>query len=203
MPPSPTCCAAAANGSPPPTSVCRPVSDAVHLLDRLFDTPAPVMDSLGTVLVQNRMSTLVSGDWTARAGRDRNSLWHWFTDPRSRDRVPEQDRPERSRSHVADLRAAAARSGGNADAETLVTDLLAASPEFAALWAAHEVAVRRSDAKCVVHPEVGLLDLLCERLTSDVDGSTLIVLYPRPGTDCRDKLDLLSVIGTQQLRPGH
>jgi len=67
--------------------------------------------------------------------------------------------------------------------------------------AQREVAVRRSDAKRIVHPEVGLLDLLCERLTSDVDGSTLVVLHPRPGTDCRDKLDLLSVIGAQDLRP--
>jgi hypothetical protein len=52
-----------------------------------------------------------------------------------------------------------------------------------------------------LHPEVGLLDLLCERLTSDVDGSILVVLHPRPGTDCRDKLELLSVIGTQVLAP--
>lgn len=82
-----------------------------------------------------------------------------------------------------------------------MADLLVASPEFAALWAEHEVAVRRSDAKRIIHPDVGLLDLLCEHLTSDVDGSTLVVLHPRPGTDCREKLDLLSVIGTQTLRP--
>jgi hypothetical protein len=53
----------------------------------------------------------------------------------------------------------------------------------------------------MIHPEVGLLDLLCEHLTSAVDASTLVVLHPRPGTDCREKLDLLSVIGTQDLRP--
>lgn len=82
-----------------------------------------------------------------------------------------------------------------------MADLIAASPEFAGLWAEHEVAVRRSDTKRIAHPEVGLLNLLCERLTSDVDGSTLVVLHPQPGTDCREKLDLLSVIGTQNLHP--
>jgi hypothetical protein len=172
----------------------------LHLLDRLVDTPALVADDLGTVLVQNRMSTLVSEDQTRWTGRDRNALWRWFTDPRSRARTPEEDWSAHSRTHAADLRATVGRRGGDTDLETLVTDLIAASPEFAAVWAAHEVAVRRSDAKRIVHPEVGLLDLLCERLTSDVDGSVLVILHPRPGTDCRDKLDLLSVIGSQDLR---
>jgi hypothetical protein len=27
-----------------------------------------------------------------------------------------------------------------------------------------------------------------------------VVLYPRPGTDAREKLDLLRIIGTQDLR---
>jgi transcriptional regulator with XRE-family HTH domain len=173
----------------------------LYLLDRLVDTPAFVVDDLGTALIQNRMSRLVSGDHTTRTGRERNAVWRWFTDPESRARIPEQDWPAHSRSHAADLRATVGRRGGDADVQTLVADLIAGSPEFAALWAEHEVAVRRSDAKRIVHPEVGLLDLLCERLTSDVDGSTLVVLHPRPGTDCRDKLDLLSVIGAQDLRP--
>ncbi len=173
----------------------------LYLLDRLVDTPAFVVDDLGTALIQNRMSRLVSGDHTTRTGRERNAVWRWFTDPESRARIPEQDWPAHSRSHAADLRATVGRRGGDADVQTLVADLIAGSPELAALWAEHEVAVRRSDAKRIVHPEVGLLDLLCERLTSDVDGSTLVVLHPRPGTDCRDKLDLLSVIGAQDLRP--
>jgi hypothetical protein len=173
----------------------------LYLLERLVDTPAFVVDDLGTALIQNRMSRLVSGDHTTRTGRERNAVWCWFTDPESRARIPEQDWPAHSRSHAADLRATVGRRGGDADVQTLVADLIAGSPEFAALWAEHEVAVRRSDTKRIVHPEVGLLDLLCERLTSDVDGSTLVVLHPRPGTDCRDKLDLLSVIGAQDLRP--
>lgn len=173
----------------------------LYLLDRLVDTPAMVVDDLGTLLVQNRMSKLVSGDRMVSSGRDRNGVWRWFTHPDGRSLVPEEDWPVHSRSHVADLRATAGRRGNDADVAALVTDLLAASPEFAALWAEHEVAVRRADAKRIVHPEVGLLDLLCERLTSDVDGSVLVVLHPRPGTDCRDKLELLSVIGTQDLTP--
>lgn len=174
-------------------------SGVLYLLDRLADTPALVIDDLGRALIQNRMSKALSGDHTGSTGHQGSVIWRWFTDVESRARVPEQDWPVHSRSHTADLRATHGRRRGDADVETLVADLLAASPEFAALWAEHEVAVRRSDAKRVIHPEVGLLDLLCERLTSDVDGSTLVVLHPRPGTDCREKLDLLAVIGTQDL----
>ena len=173
----------------------------LYLLDRLVDTPAFVVDDLGTAVVQNRMSKLVSGDHSARTGRDRNHTWRWFTDPEARSRTPEQDWASHSRTHAADLRATVGRRGQDADVQALVADLLAASPEFAALWAEHQVAVRRSDAKRMIHPEVGLLDLLCEHFTSAVDASTLVVLHPRPGTDCREKLDLLSVIGTQDLRP--
>ncbi len=158
-----------------------------------------VVDDIGTALVQNRMSKLVSGDTTARPGRERNHTWRWFTDPLTRARFPEEDWPVLSRTHAADLRATVGRRGDDADVASLVADLIAASSEFGALWAEHEVSVRRSDAKRILHPEVGLLDLLCEHLTSDVDGHTLVVLHPRPGTDCRDKLDLLSVIGTQEL----
>jgi hypothetical protein len=82
---------------------------------------------------------------------------------------------------------------------SFVTDLLETSAEFASLWRAHEVAVRRADSKRIIHPEVGLLDLLCETLISGVNGQTLVVLFPRPGTDAREKLDLLRVIGTQQM----
>jgi hypothetical protein len=173
----------------------------LHLLDRLSDTPAFVVDDLGTTLLQNAMSVQVSGDALAapEAGHGRNYAWRWFTVAGTRDRFPQEDWATHSRTHVADLRATVGRRGSDPDVAALVDDLLAASPEFAALWAEHEVAVRRADEKRIVHPEVGLLDLLCEHLTSDVDGHTLVVLYPRPGTDCREKLDLLRVIGTQDL----
>ncbi len=76
---------------------------------------------------------------------------------------------------------------------------MARSPEFTQLWTEHEVAVRRADAKRIMHPEVGLLDLLCETLVSSVCGQTVVLLYPRPGTDAREKLKLLQVIGSQDL----
>ena len=172
----------------------------LQVLDRLADLPAFVVDDLSRSLVQNAMSATVSGDAMHYTGRERSFFWRWFTMPEVRSHYPEQDWPAHSRTHVADLRATYGRRRGDADVEELVANLLAASPEFAELWESHEVAVRRGDRKRMLHPEVGLMDFLCETLTG-VDGETLVVLYPRPGTDTREKLDLLRVIGTQDLAP--
>lgn len=171
----------------------------LHVLDRLADAPAFVVSDLGDVLVQNPMAVALHGDIASFTGRERNFPWLWFTSPAMRERFPSEDWAVHSRTHVADLRATYGRRGADPDAATLVADLLAASPEFAELWSRHEVAVRRADAKRMLHPEVGLLDLLCETLTSAVSGQTLVVLFPRPGTDAREKLDLLRVIGTQSM----
>ena len=171
----------------------------LHVLDRLADTPAFVVSDIGEVLVQNEMSRICVGDRAGLPARERNIPWGWFTNADIRARYPAEDQDRHSRTHVADLRATAARRRGDADIESLVADLLATSAEFASLWAEHEVAVRRADSKRLVHPEVGVLDMLCETLVSGVGEQILVVLYPRPGTDAREKLDLLRVIGTQAL----
>lgn len=171
----------------------------LHVVDRLTDCPAFVISDLGETLVQNTLSRLVSGDRAARTSLDRNFTWAWFTDPSVRAMHPVEDQDGLSRTHVADLRATAARRRGDSDVVDLVDRLLAASPEFASIWAEHEVAVRRADSKRILHPEVGLLDLLCETLVSGLGDQILVVLFPRPGTDARDKLELLRVIGTQVL----
>ncbi len=171
----------------------------LHLLDRLTDCPAMVIDDLGIVLGQNAMSVAVTGDTSTRRGRDRYASWRWFCIPGSRARIPPEDWDEHSRTQVADLRATHGRRGSDPEVTNLVTDLKAGSAEFASLWDEHGVAVRRADAKRVEHPEVGLLDLLCETLVSAVGGQTVVVLYPQPGTGTREKLDLLRVIGSQDL----
>jgi transcriptional regulator with XRE-family HTH domain len=189
-------------GQPPPVrqAVSTHVSPGMlHVLDRLTDSPAFVVGDLGETVVQNAMSIAVSGDGLAYRGRDRSFTWRWFTSREARQRFPVEDWPIHSRTHVADLRATYGRRGSDPDVASFVTDLLETSAEFASLWRAHEVAVRRADSKRIIHPEVGLLDLLCETLISGVNGQTLVVLFPRPGTDAREKLDLLRVIGTQQM----
>lgn len=190
-----------ADQAPPPRRQADPHTSPglLHVLNRLSDTPAFVVSDIGDSLVQNPMSVALSGDIASRPGLARNASYRWFTDPAMREQFPPEDWDRHSHTHVADLRATWARRRGDADVESLVTRLRADSSEFSSLWDRHEVAVRRSDAKAMIHPEVGRLDLLCETLFSSLSQQILVVLYPRPATDAREKLDLLRVIGTQQL----
>ncbi|WP_431965314.1 helix-turn-helix transcriptional regulator [Nocardia sp. bgisy134] len=173
----------------------------LHMLAKLDDTPAAVVTDLGEVLVQNRMHTLLVGDRAGSRGLDRYYAWGWFADSASRGRFPEEDWDRLSRQHVADLRATAARRAGDADVTEFIGALRAASAEFERLWTEHEVAVRLSDTKRIVHPVVGLIDTVCETLLTPNAAQRLLVYLPRPGTDAAEKLELLRVVGTQDFRP--
>lgn len=173
----------------------------MHLLAKLDDTAATVVTDLGEVLVQNRMHTLLVGDHAERRGWDRYYAYRWFTDPSARTTFPEEDWDRLSRRHVADLRATAARRAADADVVEFIAQLRSASAEFDRLWNEHEVAVRLSDIKRILHPQVGLIDIVCETLLTPNAAQRLLVYLPRPGTDAAEKLDLLRVIGTQRLTP--
>ncbi|WP_431956354.1 helix-turn-helix transcriptional regulator [Nocardia lijiangensis] len=173
----------------------------LHLLAKLDDIPAAVVTDLGEVLVQNRMHTLLVGDRADKRGLDRYYAWGWFADPSARDLFPGEDWDRLSRQHVADLRATAARRAGDADVTEFIGALRAASAEFERLWTEHEVAVRLSDTKRIAHPVVGLIDTVCETLLTPNAAQRLLVYLPRPGTDAAEKMELLRVVGTQDLSP--
>lgn len=170
----------------------------MRILDRLQDTPAQVMNALGETLVQTPLAVALVGDETHFTGLDRSFTYRWFTDPRSRRIYPEPDRPLQGRYFTSDLRAAYSRLGAGSRAGRIVDALLARSEEFAALWAAHEVGLRREgDAKRIQHPDLGLLDLQCQALYDGDQSQVLLVYTATPGTESHDKLQLLPVLGAR------
>ncbi|KAA0021263.1 helix-turn-helix transcriptional regulator [Antrihabitans cavernicola] len=172
----------------------------LHLLTKLDDTPACVMSDLGETLVQNAMHVVLFGDTSVLRGLDRYIAWRWFTGVDSDLKFPSEDRDRMSRKQIADLRAAAARRSYDPEVTRLVTALRANSPEFEALWREHIVEVESSTEKRFVHPEVGMVAVNCEVLVTQKQEQNLLVYFPLPGTDAREKLELLRVIGTQALR---
>ncbi|MGW7689138.1 MmyB family transcriptional regulator [Streptomyces asiaticus] len=108
------------------------------------------------------------------------------------------DRAHNSRTNAALLRAAATRDGPGSPAADLVDVLLSASDEFARLWERHEVGLRWSETKRFVHPQVGKLDLYCQLLLDPDQGQSLLIFTATPGTESHEKLDLLTVLGTDQ-----
>ncbi|NUR65201.1 MAG: helix-turn-helix domain-containing protein [Streptomyces sp.] len=171
------------------------------ILDRLHDTPAQVLNDHGDVLAQNAMAKALVGDVMSRPPRDRNLTRRFFLDPTAHDLFPAEDLEAHARAHVSTLRAVTAARPDDPGPAALVAELRAASPQFATLWQEHEVSLRNRATKRFVHPLVGLLDLDCEVMLSHEHHHLLIVHSARPGTEAYERLQLLRVVGLQDLTP--
>jgi transcriptional regulator with XRE-family HTH domain len=171
----------------------------LQLVAHLDDLPTLVYNDLGDVLYANPLDDALACRRELRPGRDSNVYWRWFTRRETRGHVPEEDRPRLSAAHVGDLRATFARRDKDHRITTLVDDLAAHSEEFRRLWDRHEVAVRRFDVKEIRHPAVGSIRLRCQVLQTPESDLRIRVLLPLTGTDAAEKLELLRVIGAQQV----
>ncbi|MGC2652427.1 MAG: helix-turn-helix transcriptional regulator [Mycobacterium sp.] len=170
----------------------------MFLLDQMSDAAAFVCSDTEVLLAQNHLAKLLMGDvTTGETGLQSSMCWRWFTDPRSRDAIPQNEHDGHSRSRVADLRAAWARRRNDADMGELVDNLLEHSPEFSELWARHEVAVRRLQRKTFL-TRVGPITLDCEVLAT-TDGQQLVILTPPAGSSATENLRLLAVTGRQSV----
>jgi len=94
---------------------------------------------------------------------------------------------------------AAARRGSDTEVTKMVAVLRRRSQEFAALWDTHDVAVRRMDHKRIVHPMLGVIELDCYNLLSEDGRQRLLWFTAPPGSPGAEQLELLSVVGTQEL----
>ena len=173
----------------------------MRVLDRLDDTPAQVMSGLGETLLQTRLAVALLGDETSYTGPSRCATYRWFTDPAARRIYPEADHAKHSRTVTAWLREAYAREGTGSRAAAIVDALLAGSEEFAAIWSTHEVGLRYTELKRIQNVQVGVLELHCQLLFDQDQSQSLLVFTATPGSESYDKLQLLSVIGSQPLTP--
>lgn len=171
----------------------------LRLLDQLVETPAQILTDLGDLLAQNELAQALFGTVcsvrTHDCAQDHNILWRWFNDPDVREAYPAEERDQQSHRLVADLRAAVARRGTDADSTALVTRLSASSAEFTALWALHEVAVPRQRRLRVRHPTVGPIVLDCEVLFTPNEDQRLLIFTAPPGTPDTEHLELVRVVG--------
>lgn len=151
-----------------------------YLLDSMPETPAYVVDAAYNVLAWNQLATFFIGNLAAYT--DRNMIrWTFRRDPA--DVIwTDEDFLRFTRSTVADLRAGYARYPGDPDIESLVTEMLALSPGFAAMWAEHEVEVRGPMLKHVDHPQAGPLEFECQVLHITESGQRIIAYCAAPGS---------------------
>ncbi|MBB3328109.1 helix-turn-helix transcriptional regulator [Microlunatus antarcticus] len=171
----------------------------LRVLDRLDDTPAEIVTELGETLRQSPLGVALTGDLTRYTGPARSLGYRWFTDPGTRARYAPEDHASLSRLFASGLRGLATLRGPASRAAHLAELLLPQSEEFRTLWETHEVGVRPQETKHFVHPELGVLELSCQSLLDPDQSHRLLVYTAIPGSESHEKLQLLSVIGSQAL----
>jgi transcription regulator MmyB-like protein len=170
-----------------------------RMLDRMAGTPVAVYDASWNLLVANPAYAALMGDSSGWRGNERNGVWRYFLGVNTRVRhSPEAEEPFAS-AMVADLRAAAGRYPADQALRRVVAELRANSARFAELWDTGAVGTHESSHKTIDHPHVGAVTLDCDILT--VAGSDLrVMIYTaEPGTEDAERLELITVIGTQTL----
>lgn len=171
----------------------------LRVLDRLHDTPAEIVTELGETLRQTPMGVALTGDLTRYTGPDRSIGYRWFTDPASRQLYAPEEHEFLTRMYAAGLREVLTLRGPDSRAAELAELLLARSAEFRRVWDNHEIGIRPHDVKHFIHPEVGALELNCQRLVDPGRSHMLLVYTAVPGSESYEKLQMLAVIGAQTL----
>ncbi|MFI5959130.1 helix-turn-helix transcriptional regulator [Cryptosporangium sp. NPDC051539] len=185
-------------GQNPPTR--GPAGDHIspgllRVFDRLGDTPAEIVTELGETLRQTAFGVALTGDTTRYTGPSRSIGYRWFTDPATRALYAPEDHAFLSRMFTSGLRGIATMRGPGSRAAHFVELLLAESGEFRTLWGEHEVGIRPQETKRFVHPELGGLELTCQRLVDPDQSHSLLVYTAIPGSESHDKLQLLAAVG--------
>lgn len=191
----------AGSAPPSPGTVPSHVPPGVQrMVDRLADTPAAILSAIHTLIQWNELWAALLGDPSEWEGKDRNLVWRHFAGSGSRVRHSGDAREAHERELVADLRLASIKYPDDRELKTLIEGLRADSTTFDSLWNRFEAAPRSSTRKTVAHPTLGEITLDCEVLTVTGSDLRIIVFTAEPGTSDAANLDLLRVIGIQDVR---
>lgn len=171
----------------------------MHVIDRLADTPAMVVDPIGQVLHQTPTAAYFFGELSHHTGWAHSSYYRWFTDPAERRRFTAGEQSTLSTEIAGDLRRSVELERCHRPADDLVRMLLTHSGEFADLWpTAPATGAPASRQCCVVHPELGIVELQREVLYDSASRQRLVLYLGTPGSEGQNKLTLASVIGCQR-----
>jgi transcriptional regulator with XRE-family HTH domain len=145
------------------------------LLDRLEPYPALVVNGRYDLLAYNRIWASTVPHLDTIPIEDRNCLWLIFTDPQWRAVIVDWD--DTVARMVALYRSLMAEHLAEPAWKGLIARLQRASPEFAEVWARHEIQSPENRVKRVKHPIVGLLSLEFTYLWLDQRLGTRMITY--------------------------
>jgi transcriptional regulator with XRE-family HTH domain len=128
-----------------------------RLLDTLDHSPAFIRTATWDVIAWNRAAAAVLTDYGELPEGQRNVLRMMFQDSRVRAAQPNWQHV--ARYVVASFRADVARAGAAREVQSLVDELCATSPEFAAMWRNNDVQGQGDGVKVLNHPTAGPLSV--------------------------------------------
>lgn len=167
-----------------------------RLLDALEFSPALVRTAIWDIVGWNRAATAVLADYARIPPAQRNVLRLMFGNERVRAAQP--DWKSVARFVVAAFRADVARAGAAEHAQALVDDLLRSSPDFVAMWQAHDVIGHGGGTKQLIHADVGLLELEYSAFVVDGRPDLSMVIYNPATAEDRARLAKLLQAGAQR-----
>ena len=142
------------------------------LMEAAQGAPAVVLDRRLDVLAANDAATALYG-----GSLPRNMVGHVFLDGASRTLYPDWE--DIAIETVAALRAATIDRLHDPHLALLVGELSTLSPDFARIWARHDVKAKSHGTKRLTHPGVGTLTVRWASLAiPDSDGQQLVTYEP-------------------------
>ncbi|GLY76661.1 helix-turn-helix transcriptional regulator [Actinoallomurus iriomotensis] len=158
------------------------------VLDGLADLPAAVINSRYDVLAWNAAYAAMWPSISA-ARNHRNLLWAGFVIPTCCSTFVNRDRelPQM----VATFRASYGRHLGEPAWTEFVERLSAASPEFAEMWAAHDVGTPTTRVKVFRHAAVGEVSLSVVNFAVVATPETRMAVYTPVDVESRERVDWL------------
>src|SRR5215813_11268996 len=181
--------------APPPEADLLAVPDIQQILDGLTTLPASVVNERFDLLAWNAAYAALFPSVVSVPRPERNTLWLCFTHPPCCH--PYLNRADQLGMMVAQLRAAYGRHVGEPAWTGFVRRLQAASPEFAQMWAEHEVASPASYLKIFRHPAYKRLSMTTNSLAVlAAPGTRMVVYTPIDDTTLRAIASLIAGEGT-------
>jgi len=146
-----------------------------RVLDTLEYSPAFIRTATWDVVAWNRAAATVLTDYSTLPDGQRNVLRMMFRD--SRVHAAQPDWQSVARYVVASFRASVARAGAARNVQSLVDELSATSPEFAAMWRDNDVQGHGGGVKVLHHPTAGPLSMEVSAFAVDGRPDLSMVIY--------------------------
>ena len=145
------------------------------MLDTLENSPAFIRTATWDVIAWNRAAAVVLTDYGTLPDGQRNVLRMMFRD--SHVRALQPNWLNVARFVVASFRADVARAGAARNVQSLVDELCATSPEFAAMWRDNDVQGHGDGVKVLQHPVAGPLSMEFSAFAVDGRPDLNMVIY--------------------------